>query len=114
VTTNSIICTNCNSDAYRINPSYAQAEVIYGCTVCGKVSRSDGSQMLSATELAEILVTAQKIFPDIDELPAALSAVIYSRIVEFGNKMWTEGLKQGLLYGEIRSQQSDTTRRPQK
>jgi hypothetical protein len=97
-----IVCSVCNSDAYKITPPWANNEKVYGCGTCGGVLKADGTKFMNAGEVAEVFRAnemVEKIFPDLSEMPPILGAVLYARIIEFGTKMWLDGLKQGLLYG---------------
>ena len=102
-----ILCSTCNSDAYKMSPPWALNEKVYGCGVCGAVLREDGTKFMTEGDLADVFrasTLAEKIFPDLHEMPPILASVLYARIIEYGTKMWMDGLKQGLLFGSKKSE----------
>jgi hypothetical protein len=100
-----------------MTPAWTKGEVVFGCSTCGAVLKENGDIFLNEDDLKDIFranTLIDNIMPDVKELPPGLSAVLYSRIVEFGTHMWLDGLKQGLLYGEVRRAKGDLTPGPKR
>lgn len=104
-------CSKCGSATTPLAPTHDSAHKAFGCMVCGFVSDDTGKPIVkNAKQLSDVFRVAtegDKTLRDVFELnkmDPATRAAMTARLLEYGNQMWFDGLKQGLFMSAVEAQ----------